>query len=80
MAETFPDVMTIEEISRYLRVPVSSLYRLAQADKIPCRKVGRHWRFHRETILRWIANWAASDGTLSGRAAEQADARVAPCS
>lgn len=58
MAESFPDIMTIEEASRYLRIPLSSLYRLAQARKIPCQKVGRHWRFRREAIDRWLENYA----------------------
>ena len=54
MSEIFPDIMTIEETSKYLRVPLSSLYRIAQAGKIPCQKVGRHWRFRREAIDRWL--------------------------
>ncbi|MHC1770191.1 MAG: helix-turn-helix domain-containing protein [Flexilinea sp.] len=46
--------MTIEEASKYLRIPLSSLYKLAQYGKIPCQKVGRHWRFRKETIDRWL--------------------------
>jgi excisionase family DNA binding protein len=46
--------MTIEEASKYLRIPLSSLYKLAQDGKIPCQKVGRHWRFRKETIDRWL--------------------------
>ena len=49
-----PEFMTIEEVSEYLRVPVSSLYKLAQPGKIPASKVGRHWRFRREFIDRYI--------------------------
>ncbi len=54
MVDNLLEVMTIQETSEYLRVPVSSLYKLAQSGKIPCRKVGRHWRFRRETIERWL--------------------------
>ena len=54
MNESFPDVMTIQETSQYLRIPISSLYKLAQEGKIPCQKVGRHWRFRRKTIERWL--------------------------
>ncbi len=54
MDESFPDVMTIQETSRFLRVPVSSLYKLAQEGRIPCQKVGRHWRFRLETIEKWL--------------------------
>ena len=54
MAEDLPQVMTIEEASKYLRIPLSSLYKLAQDGNIPCQKVGRHWRFRKETIDRWL--------------------------
>lgn len=54
MAEDFPQVLTIDEASNYLRIPLSSLYKLAQEGKIPCQKVGRHWRFRKEAIDRWL--------------------------
>jgi excisionase family DNA binding protein len=49
-----PEIMTITETCLYLRIPKSSLYKLAQEGKIPCQKVGRHWRFRREAIDRWL--------------------------
>lgn len=52
--EDFPQVLTIDETSHYLRIPLSSLYKLAQEGKIPCQKVGRHWRFRKEAIDRWL--------------------------
>ena len=54
--DDFPQVLTIEEASKYLRIPLSTLYKLAQDGKIPCQKVGRHWRFRKETIDNWLAN------------------------
>lgn len=54
MIESFHDIMTIQETSRFLRIPVSSLYKLAQEGRIPCQKVGRHWRFRMETIEKWL--------------------------
>jgi len=47
-------VLTVEEVAAYLRIPRSSIYRLAQQRKIPCQKVGRHWRFRREAVDRWL--------------------------
>ena len=55
MAEDLPLIMTIHEASKYLRIPLSSLYKLAQGGKIPCQKVGRHWRFHQATLKVWLA-------------------------
>jgi len=47
-------VMTIEELASYLKVSKSTLYKLAQEGKVPSQKVGRHWRFRKETIDRWL--------------------------
>jgi excisionase family DNA binding protein len=49
------EILTIEEVAAYLRIPVSSVYKLAQEGKIPAQKVGRHWRFYRPTINQWMA-------------------------
>ena len=49
-----PEVMTIDELAVYLQVSKSSLYKLAQDGKVPGQKVGRHWRFHRPAIDRWL--------------------------
>lgn len=54
MPEELPFVLTIEEASKYLRIPLSSLYKLAQGGKIPCQKVGRHWRFRKEAVDHWL--------------------------
>lgn len=52
-------IMTIEEVASYLRIPLSSAYKLAQEGKIPGQKVGRHWRFHRAALDHWIKKDAA---------------------
>jgi len=47
-------VMTIAELSKYLKVSRSTLYKLAQEGKLPAQKVGRHWRFHKEAVDEWL--------------------------
>jgi len=54
MADKTQQVLTIDELSDYLRISKSSLYKLAQDGKVPGQKVGRHWRFRRDTIDRWL--------------------------
>ena len=49
-------VFTIDELAIYLKLPKRTLYKLAQEGTIPGHKVGRHWRFHREVIDRWLGN------------------------
>ena len=49
------EILTIQELSDYLKVPVSTLYKLVREGAIPSFKVGKHWRFHMAAIDRWIA-------------------------
>ena len=48
------DFWTAEEVATYLRLPQSTVYKLAQDKVLPGFKVGKHWRFRRESILEWI--------------------------
>ena len=50
------DVFSINELGDYLKIPKSTLYKLVREGKIPAQKVGRHWRFHKEAIARWLGN------------------------
>ncbi len=50
-----PDVMTIEELARYLTLAVPTLYKKAQAHEIPFTKVGNLLRFTRVSIDQWLA-------------------------
>jgi excisionase family DNA binding protein len=34
---------------------VMSVYKLAQEGRIPCQKVGRHWRFHKAALDAWLS-------------------------
>jgi len=48
------EVMTVDEAARYLRIPRSSIYKLAQEGRIPCKKVGRQWRFSYRALDEWL--------------------------
>ena len=56
MDETPGEVLTIQELSVYLKISKSTLYKLVREGKLPCQKVGRHWRFRKEAIDRWLEN------------------------
>ena len=47
-------VLTIEELAEYLKIPKSTLYKLVREGSVPCQKVGKHWRFHKDCIDEWI--------------------------
>lgn len=61
MPEDIQDaVLTIDELAAYLKIAKSTLYKLAQEGKLPGQKVGRHWRFHRNSIDTWLQSPAAT--------------------
>ena len=72
--ETLRAVMTVDEVAEYLRIPRASVYKLAQRGRIPCQKVGRHWRFRREAVDRWLDREAHFGD--SGRAASLSTHRL----
>ena len=48
------DIMNAEETARWLRIPKTTLYRLCSNGKIPCAKIGRHWRFDKKIVESWF--------------------------
>ncbi len=50
------NVLTIAELAIYLKISKSTLYKIVREGKIPSQKVGRHWRFHKKSIDRWLAD------------------------
>ena len=45
-----PEIMNIKEVSGYLKIPISTVYKLAQSGEIPAVKVGKHWRFMKKDL------------------------------
>lgn len=48
------EFLTAEEVAEYLRLPLSTVYKLVQDKRLPGFKVGKHWRFRREAFQEWI--------------------------
>ncbi|HEY83333.1 MAG TPA: response regulator [Dehalococcoidia bacterium] len=49
-----PQLMTVEELGRYLRFTKRTIYRLLKQGSIPAIKIGNKWRFDREAIDKWL--------------------------
>ena len=47
-------ILTIREVASYLKLPVSTVYRLVERRELPGNKVGRQWRFQRGLIDEWL--------------------------
>ena len=46
-------VMTVKELSDYLKVHPSTIYRQLKRGRLPAFKVGSDWLFNIESIDRW---------------------------
>jgi excisionase family DNA binding protein len=48
------EILTVEDVARFLRVPKSTVYKLARLGQLPASKIGKHWRFLRGEIHDWL--------------------------
>lgn len=58
------DILTIEEVAKYLRVSERTVYDWAQKGEIPSGKIGTVWRFKKSEIEKWV-NDRLSSGSKS---------------
>ncbi|GMW01942.1 MAG: hypothetical protein AMXMBFR84_30780 [Candidatus Hydrogenedentota bacterium] len=48
------DIMTVEEVAKYLKLKPQTVYKWAQEGQIPGAKLGKEWRFRRRILDEWI--------------------------
>ena len=48
------ELMTIEELEKYLRFTRKTIYKLLKEGSIPATKIGNKWRFDKEAIDKWL--------------------------
>jgi len=59
VAPTPPTILTVRELSEYLRVHPTTVYRLLREKQIPGFRVGSDWRFDIDMIDRWVLEVSA---------------------
>ena len=47
-------IVTAKEVSQYLKLTESTIYKLASIGEIPGFKIGKSWRFDMEEVLKRI--------------------------
>lgn len=60
------DLLSVEDVARYLGVGSVSVYRWCREGRLPCLKIGKHWRIRREALERFLKRSERS-GSLVGR-------------
>ena len=48
------EILTVTDVAQFLRVPKSTVYKLARVGELPASKIGKHWRFLRRDIHEWM--------------------------
>jgi excisionase family DNA binding protein len=54
MVTTDGEILTVVDVAQFLRVPKSTVYKLARIGELPASKIGKHWRFLRRDIHEWM--------------------------
>ena len=53
------EVLNLTEAARFIRVSEKTMREMARKKRVPCRKVGREWRFLRRGLEQWLAGLPA---------------------
>jgi len=72
------DILTIEEVARYLRVSERTVYDWAQKGEIPSGKIGTVWRFKKSEIERWVNERLSSNRPASAFSVVQIQNIISP--
>ena len=75
-SEPINEVLTAGEVASYLRVSLSTIYRLLKSGDLPAFKIGSDWRFNRVHIEEWLRSRAQTPE--SGAAHDPASPSVGP--
>lgn len=51
---TEPDILTIEQVAKHLKLQPQTIYKWAQEGQIPGAKVGKEWRFRKSILDEWL--------------------------
>ena len=51
-----PELVTVEELSKFLRIGINNCYTLVRSDKLHAIKVGRQIRVTKDSILNFLNN------------------------
>ena len=55
------EILTVQEVCEYLRIAKPTLYRYVRSGELPGFKMGKMWKFHRETIDQWVQTKVEED-------------------
>ena len=52
----YTEIMTVHDLALYLKLSDAKIYRMAREGALPVIRIGKSWRFKKETIDDWLRN------------------------
>ena len=68
-----PEVMTLEEVAEFLRLPQATVRQHVVRLAIPARQIGEEWRFSRRALEEWLRGPSGKQVMLSQAGAFEDD-------
>jgi excisionase family DNA binding protein len=56
--------LSVKEIAKHLGIRIETVYRWLDVKKMPGHKAGRHWKFKRDEVDKWIRSGGAEENEL----------------
>ena len=64
-------IMTVHNVAKYLRLSEAKIYRMARTGGLPAFRIGKTWRFNKNSIDEWIREKTALTAVQQGNTLEQ---------
>jgi excisionase family DNA binding protein len=48
------NVLTVHDVAAYLRMSEAKVYRMARSGSVPAFRLGKSWRFRKDSIDEWM--------------------------
>jgi excisionase family DNA binding protein len=55
-------LLSAEEVAEHFGVTTTTVYRWCREGRIPCLKIGKHWRMRREELVDFLKEAEDSQG------------------
>lgn len=65
--DSFPEIMTVPDVARYLRISKSAAYELVRKPDFPAFRINSSIRIRRESFFLWVTQQESRKITKSGQ-------------
>lgn len=55
MLEEYPDILTVKDVLKILKIGMNTLYKLLNNKELYGKKIGRMWRIPKTSVIEYIS-------------------------